>query len=54
MFRTLVYPSSGFCDCVVELPHRSSCFQFVVCWRYGAASFCSYDQIGRTRWVGHV
>ena len=25
--------SSGACDCVVELPHRSSCSQFVVCWR---------------------
>jgi len=22
MFRTLIYPSSGACDCVVELPHR--------------------------------
>jgi len=28
MFRTLIYPSSGACDCVVELPHRSSCSQF--------------------------
>ena len=35
MFRTLIYPSSGACDCVHELPHRSSCSQFVVCW-----SFC--------------
>ena len=35
MFRTLIYPSSGACDCVVELPHRSSCSQFVVYW-----SFC--------------
>ena len=25
MFRTLIYPSSGACDCIVELPHRSSC-----------------------------
>ena len=25
MFRTLIYPSSGTCDCVVELPHRSFC-----------------------------
>ena len=25
MFRTLIYPSSRACDCVVELPHRSSC-----------------------------
>ena len=39
MFRTLKYPSSGACDCVVELPHRSSCSQFVVCWRFGAAGF---------------
>ena len=23
MFRTLIYPSSGACDCAVELPHRS-------------------------------
>ena len=35
MLRTLIYPSSGACDCVDELPHRSSCSQFVVCW-----SFC--------------
>ena len=27
MFRTLIYPSSGACDFVVELPHRSSCSQ---------------------------
>ena len=25
MFRTLIYPSSGACDCVDELPHRSFC-----------------------------
>ena len=25
MFRTLIYPSSGACDCVDELPHQSSC-----------------------------
>jgi len=24
MFRTLIYPSSGACDCVVELPHHSN------------------------------
>ena len=43
MFRTLIYPSSGASDCVVELPHRSSCSQFVVCWRFGAteASACN-------------
>ena len=39
MFRTLIYPSSGACDCVVELPHRSSCSQFAVCWRFGVAGF---------------
>ena len=39
MFRTLIYPSSGACDCVDELPHRSSCSQFVVCW-----SFCCGTQ----------
>ena len=39
MFRTLIYPSSGACDCVVELPHRLSGSQFVVCWRFGAAGF---------------
>ena len=27
MFRILIYPSSGACDCVVELPHRSFCSQ---------------------------
>ena len=35
MFRTLIYPPSGAWDCVDELPHRSSCSQFVVC-----CSFC--------------
>ena len=30
MFRTLIYPSSGICDCVVEIPHLSSCSKFVV------------------------
>jgi len=25
MFRILIYPSSGACDCGVELPHRSVC-----------------------------
>ena len=39
MFRTLEYPSSGACNSVVELPHRSSCSQFVVCWRFGVAGF---------------
>ena len=47
MFRTLIYPSSAACDCVVELPHRSSCSQFVVCWRFGAAGFewCSFCRL---------
>ena len=30
MFRTLIYPYPGACDCAVELTHRSSCSQFVV------------------------
>ena len=34
MFRILIYPSSGACDCVDKLPHRSSCSQFVVCWSF--------------------
>ena len=29
MFRALIYPSSGACDCAVELP---VCSRFVVCW----------------------
>jgi hypothetical protein len=47
MFRTLIYPSSGACDCVVELPHRSSCSQFVVCWRFGAGGveWCSFCRL---------
>ena len=32
MFRTLICPSSGACDCVDGLPHRLSCSLFVVCW----------------------
>jgi len=35
MFRTLIYPLSEACDCAVELPHRSFCSWFVVCWRFG-------------------
>ena len=30
MFWTLIYPSSGACDWVVELPHRSFCSQLCV------------------------
>ena len=44
MFRTLIYPSSGACDCVDELPHRSSCSQFVVCW-----SFCCGNKSSNTQ-----
>ena len=32
MFRTLICPSSGACDCVDRLPHRLACSLFVVCW----------------------
>ena len=39
MFRTLIYPSSGACDCVDDLPHRSSYSQFVVCWSFGCCSY---------------
>jgi len=35
MFRTLIYPSSGACDCSVELPHWSYCSWFDVCWSIG-------------------
>ena len=47
MFLTLIYPPSGACDCVDELPHRSSCSQFVVCWSFGAAGFrwCSFCRL---------
>jgi len=38
-FQTLIFPSSGACDCAVELPHRSFCSWFTVCWRFGAAGF---------------
>ena len=38
MFRTLIYPSSGACDCVAKLPHRSSCSRFVVCWSFQASA----------------
>ena len=37
MFRILIYPSSGACDCAVELPQLSFCSRFVVCWRFGGA-----------------
>ena len=45
---------SGACDCVDELPHRSSCSQFVVCWSFGAADFrwCSFCRLKacKTNW----
>jgi len=54
MFRILIYPSSGACDCAVELPHRSVCSRFVVCWRFGVAGFewcpgCRLQPATRTR-----
>ena len=47
MFWTLIYPSSGACNCVAELPHRSSYSQFIVCWSFGAAGFgwCSFYRL---------
>ena len=39
MFWTLIYPSSGACDCAVELSHRSFCSRFVVL----QASACNTD-----------
>jgi len=38
-FRTLICPTSGACDCVVELPHWSFCSCFAVCWTFGAVGF---------------
>jgi len=35
MFWTLIHPSSGACDCSVELPHWSYCSWFDVCWSFG-------------------
>ena len=47
MFRTLICPSSGACDCFGDLPHLLSCSQFVVCWWLGAAVFgwCSFCRL---------
>ena len=52
MFRTLIFPLSGAFDCVVELPHRSSCSQFVVYWRFGVAGFewCSFCRLKHNCW----
>jgi len=41
MFRTLIYPSSGACDCAVELPHWSFCSWFPVFVLQAAA--CNTD-----------
>ena len=54
MFRTLIYPSSGACDCAVELPRQPFCSRSVVCWRFGAAGFawcpcCRLQPATRTR-----
>jgi len=38
MFRTLIYPSSGACDCSVELPH----------WSIVLGSMC----VGVSVWLG--
>jgi len=35
MSRTSLYPSSGVCDCSVQLPHWSYCSWFDVCWSFG-------------------
>ena len=43
MFWTLIYPSSGACDCVDELPHRSSCSQFVVFVVFGLLQTTKYQ-----------
>ena len=48
MLRTFIYPSSGACDCVDELPHRSSCSQFVVCWRFWCGRFLVVQPAKRT------
>ena len=47
MFRTLIYPFSGACGCVDELPRRSSCSQFVVCWSFWCGGFwwCSFCRL---------
>ena len=36
MFRALICPSSGVCDCVVEPPHWLYCSWIAVCWSWGA------------------
>ena len=46
MFRTLMYPSSGACDCSVELPHWSYCSWFDVCWSFGVVGLEWYPCAG--------
>jgi len=41
-----IHPSSGACDCAVELPHWSFCSRFVVCWKFGAAGLSSVHVAG--------
>ena len=36
MFRSLICPSSGVCDYIVELPHWLFRSWFAVCWSLGA------------------
>ena len=45
MFRTLIYPSSGACDCAVELPHRSFRSRFGWMWVVSVlqATACNTD-----------
>ena len=42
MFRTLMYPSSGACNCSVELPHWSYCSWFDVCWSFSVVGLAWY------------
>ena len=57
MFHTLIYPSSGACDCVEELPHWSSCSVktddlalvqiYGVQWCVWCDVFCRFVVVGR-------
>ena len=57
MFGTLIYPSSGSCDCFDELPHRSSCSVKTdvlalvkihgVYWRVCCDVFCGIVVVGK-------
>ena len=52
-----LYPSSGACDCSVELPHWSYCSWFDVCWSFVVVGLewypCCRLQF-RCGWVGVV